>query len=866
MTHHDTHTGALPEDRFDQWLDGFVAGTPADAESLNGTDGSLGRAMSSARQLHGLAAGTTPAAAAQRRIEEDLMRSGALAAPRGTTWIPIEKDARRTPWWSPTSPVIAGALIVALIVSLGASFIATQRPAEGPTPAPGFAMASPSTTTDGSLSCGAPGYVPVIVSDDVPDTGSTAELGGPPIVIGEDVVTATMADGETLSVPSGTSSWVRGNAIITIQEDNSKTITRLSDGKQWDLPAADATVDGNSRYIITATDDSLTNLVILDIETGDMTTTADILGAPFVRPVELQNMYMTDEAGAVSTMYIATDPTGSADDPPTPEFPGVLVIPGSLSDAYFTMLAADTQVSPDGKLLISIHEVFDAQTGDRILHDGEPVRFDGEPIGFAADAEHLLVIEDGDIHEIDLTTGGDEVRFAPEGDVQVVGYDRAAQTLVAGIGADTAVTWVWVDLVTGEQIPLPELDGYELSGSQSGYSYHLQPLDGIAQFNRESDDTPWIVRGLDMATGKVTSSTLRHYVVEDRAWVVLSPVLAEDGYIVARGSNGAISVLSPATDTMTDLGFPAEAERLARGSFFQTVRVSPSGSCLLLTIQSEGNHSSFVTPIQPGGAWTELPFAVSGWVESGDADDAQILPAQDFATPASCATTPPNGDVPPGESDDLDWLGSGTENPSLWLMMTWDDGTIETNQVAEGYPVKLTFWRGEGSGEIAVTATGPNGEKLPASTFEPFQGDPIPGIHPFGGTLPEPGCWTFTATDGNDTLTWTVDVEPMHVTSISVTAKADIVISVTSVTASGRSVWDGELEAGDTAGPFEGSEIEVYTSSGENTLFTNACSDHPFNMGYQPGEAYYIFRADAASCPPGATPPAAPVASPVAVE
>ena len=80
MPHPDRHPRSDPEDRFDSWLDALVAGAPGDPASLDGTDGSLGRAMSGARQLHGLAAGTSPAAAAQRRIEEDLMRSGHFIA------------------------------------------------------------------------------------------------------------------------------------------------------------------------------------------------------------------------------------------------------------------------------------------------------------------------------------------------------------------------------------------------------------------------------------------------------------------------------------------------------------------------------------------------------------------------------------------------------------------------------------------------------------------------------------------------------------------------------------------------------------------------------------------------------------------
>jgi len=47
-----------------------------------------------------------------------------------------------------------------------------------------------------------------------------------------------------------------------------------------------------------------------------------------------------------------------------------------------------------------------------------------------------------------------------------------------------------------------------------------------------------------------------------------------------------------------------------------------------------------------------------------------------------------------------------------------------------------------------------------------------------------------------------------------------------------------------------GSEFEVYTTSGANTLFVNSCGTPAFNMGYEPGEAYYILRADESSCAP----------------
>lgn len=98
-----------------------------------------------------------------------------------------------------------------------------------------------------------------------------------------------------------------------------------------------------------------------------------------------------------------------------------------------------------------------------------------------------------------------------------------------------------------------------------------------------------------------------------------------------------------------------------------------------------------------------------------------------------------------------------------------------------------------------------------------------------------------------------------YVTSISVTAQRTITLSIT---VDGETVFDGELAAGESTPFFDGSRFEVETSSGANTLFTNACSNQPFNMGYEDGSAYYILQADASSCGPIGTPEASPVAIP----
>lgn len=90
------------------------------------------------------------------------------------------------------------------------------------------------------------------------------------------------------------------------------------------------------------------------------------------------------------------------------------------------------------------------------------------------------------------------------------------------------------------------------------------------------------------------------------------------------------------------------------------------------------------------------------------------------------------------------------------------------------------------------------------------------------------------------------DESGAFITSINVTADAEIYLVIT---VDGLTVFDGTLPAGSSSGPVVGSSFEVYTSSGVNTNFTNACGE-TFKMGYEEGEAYYSLAASAESCAP----------------
>ena len=85
-----------------------------------------------------------------------------------------------------------------------------------------------------------------------------------------------------------------------------------------------------------------------------------------------------------------------------------------------------------------------------------------------------------------------------------------------------------------------------------------------------------------------------------------------------------------------------------------------------------------------------------------------------------------------------------------------------------------------------------------------------------------------------------------YVTSIRVEALDTITLSIV---ADGTEVFNGTLQPGEETQYFDGSMFEVVTSSGVNTLFTNACGVE-FQMGYEQGEAYYPMPADESSCPP----------------
>lgn len=163
---------------------------------------------------------------------------------------------------------------------------------------------------------------------------------------------------------------------------------------------------------------------------------------------------------------------------------------------------------------------------------------------------------------------------------------------------------------------------------------------------------------------------------------------------------------------------------------------------------------------------------------------------------AGCDVTEPNGLVPPESpyTDPESWYGSGADNPSLWLYVV-PDAPIEPPPFFEpedegGYGIKTPFWRGN-SGPITLT-----GARLDApSTLKPhvdaaWDSYPAPGMIATSIWYPSDGCWELTATDGNDTITWT---------ALAVSPFANC--RVTSGTDDHGTLPDGATESVITGGP-----------------------------------------------------------------
>jgi hypothetical protein len=197
--------------------------------------------------------------------------------------------------------------------------------------------------------------------------------------------------------------------------------------------------------------------------------------------------------------------------------------------------------------------------------------------------------------------------------------------------------------------------------------------------------------------------------------------------------------------------------------------------------------------------------------------------------------------VPAGQSADF----AGGDGPSLLVVLSGSvEVTLESEVAALGMQDGLVV-------DSSATITAPDGDAVVIGmTIGPTVADDTAAA-PQGQSAPAMGAPTGNSGAPNAPAT---SAEPApasgeagaFVTSIQVGAVEGIAVTVY---ADGQVVFDGWLEAGQWTEFFTGSTFEVFTSSGANTQFINACGEQ-FAMGTEPGEAQYVLAASASSCEP----------------
>lgn len=212
----------------------------------------------------------------------------------------------------------------------------------------------------------------------------------------------------------------------------------------------------------------------------------------------------------------------------------------------------------------------------------------------------------------------------------------------------------------------------------------------------------------------------------------------------------------------------------------------------------------------------------------------------------------------PGDSTELPTNnGAGMVMPGSGEVRVDHGGNLSLlgleGSLGQGQMLRQPTTISNSSGEPTVVFYLYLGDTVSSDSAAPAQGS----SQATGNTATTTTTTTTTGEDGTqETATDSTVAQPeqpsqqptdgVYRAQINIYAQQEVYVSVT---VDGTLWFDAYLPEGRWTGPMIGTTFEVYTSSGENTLFEDACGNQ-FYMGYEPGEARYALTANATSCPP----------------
>ncbi len=640
------------EEQLDHWLDalnesGAIPPPPAAISDLAEVALDYRRA---------LAPNDTAAATPERN--GTMHHVDALTSSNGATWRILSRPERRQVGWGSW---LATAAVFALLIGLvgGAAVRRWGLPVgDDPSHLAGIAASPAATPAAGTLSCAAPGYRAVVEVDDVP--ADPALPGGAPIVRTGGGYTIP-GDVSPLGTVGSTTTAIGYGFLLERHDDGSATAKRIRDGETWSFPALNTSWVASGEafvrlplpYLVGAVNEEGTNWLILDLRTGNTTTTREILGRD---DVAYSNPMATSHFGD-GVMLLRFSPVvidgPDATAVPRHEFPEgdvfSLFLPGALDRAREVNVAGGFVASSDGKWYATDTTLFNAETGERAGNLYPEISKAGDVIGFLDEnAPILLVLHRDTIYRINPLTGETRDLYTADAPVQRVLFDPETSNLLIGTNPDAGIVNRWLDPATSETREMVELADLRLQmtspaifpiGMRGDTKIDQIPSTPVFGVPVDDDADSGSVVVVDMATGSalthISEVELARYgngsaIATYRSW-------EQQGRIVTGLTGHRFMVSDPMT--RQNILFELPAGTTLEEGWSARYQLSPDGHCVSLRVVDENGASvgvNYIAPLEPDAEWQPLDSAIVDWWQINVApEEPQTLPAQDFASPAA---------------------------------------------------------------------------------------------------------------------------------------------------------------------------------------------------------------------------------------
>lgn len=332
------------------------------------------------------------------------------------------------------------------------------------------------------------------------------------------------------------------------------------------------------------------------------------------------------------------------------------------------------------------------------------------------------------------------------------------------------------------------------------------------------DQAVWQVREIELSGGQAEMGGAAHVLQRDGETIIRNDVTAkrtllEPGEGFFRAGDDAYTFTSEGGDSTVWMFEVVDQDNVADDAFYE----SP-----LIDQYEEGTYDAELIRFE---------------LEPGDEFD---LPAH--TGPALMMVT--SGEVDVENEQGLGLLEDGFGQLIADEATVRNSGSEPASFVLAAFGASVGDDSGTTAGEVDATAVAGDDEEAPDAAADDASGTAA-DADAESDTLAEEETADTTEDDTtSDEPAATGDSE--FSATINVTAQIDLTLTIV---ADGVTVFDGPLPAGSSSGPVAGSTFEVATSSGANTVFTDACGTE-FLMGYEEGPVTYTLTADASSCAP----------------